>query len=69
MAEIVGVIASVITLCQTVDYLRKGTKLVAVLRGAPDEYFHLHNEVITTPKPHPPGLTLNLDHCLCLAPG
>lgn len=45
MAEVVGVIASVITLCQTLDYLRKDTKLVAVLKGAPDEYFHLHNEL------------------------
>jgi hypothetical protein len=45
MAEVVGLIASVVTLCQTVDYLRKGTKLVALLNGAPDEYFHLHNEV------------------------
>jgi hypothetical protein len=45
MAEVVGLVASVITLCQTVDYLRKGTELVALLKGAPDEYSYLHNEV------------------------
>ncbi len=69
MAEVVGVVASVITLCQTLDYLRKGTKLVAVLQGAPDEYFHLHNEVPTTLKSHFSGLILTLDGFLCLVPG
>lgn len=45
MAEVLGVISSMIALCQTVDALRKGVKFVASVQGAPEAFIHLHNEV------------------------
>lgn len=45
MAEVLGIIASVIALCQAIDTVRKGTEFIAEAHGAPVAYIHLKEEV------------------------
>lgn len=45
MAEVLGIIASVIALCQAIDGAGKGMRLVTSIRAAPDAFVDLQNEV------------------------
>lgn len=46
MAEVIGIIASVIALCETAY---KGGKFIAEARGAPNAYVQLQDEVPNQP--------------------
>ncbi|CAM1511968.1 Fc.00g094810.m01.CDS01 [Cosmosporella sp. VM-42] len=47
MAEVLGIVASVVALCQAVKGVSKGMGLIVTAYGAPDEFIDLSNELNT----------------------